>query len=233
LYNSWLIFPDGIENHFAVGALHKPLLLLLKLCSNDSSDQCNSLESISDGIELALTFEPTDQEDICAYDCWSMKSLCAELCVRLACQLKPGTPARSNLISKGILMSTAANQLAITPNGMIKHILAYEANAGIHVELLQLAKEDTAFARGIIHDEESGMEHLTDSSLSDGFSKKLVVTDCPSSGSASTSSKPKVTALAISDINFEQKKKVTFSGTSSLGSHGSEPKQSHDSISDK
>mmetsp|Transcript_16540 Transcript_16540/g.24317 ORF Transcript_16540/g.24317 Transcript_16540/m.24317 type:complete len:216 (-) Transcript_16540:619-1266(-) len=215
------------------------MLLLLKLCSNDSSDQCNSLESISDGLELALTFEPNDQaEHIYTSDCWSMKSLCAELCVRLACQLKPGNLFRDDLISKGILMSTAANQLAIASNGMIKHILAYEANSGIK-ELLQLAKKDNAFAIGIFHKEESGMEHLTGSSLSDGFSKKLVVTDCPSSGSASksanvtTSSKPTVSSLAISDINLEQKKKVSFSGTSSLGSHGSEPKQSRDSISDK
>jgi len=225
--------PDGIENHFAFRALHKPMLLVLKLCSNDSSDQCNSLESISDGVELALTFEPTDQEDICAYDCWSMKSLCAELCVRLACQLKPGTPVRDDLMSKGILMSAAANQSTIASNGMIKHILAYEAHSGIHTELLQLAKDDNAFARGIIHDRESGMEHLTDSSLSNGFAQKLVINDCPSSGSASKSANVTKKPLSISDINLEQKKKVTFSGTSSLGSQDSEPKQSHDSISNK
>mmetsp|Transcript_30873 Transcript_30873/g.46822 ORF Transcript_30873/g.46822 Transcript_30873/m.46822 type:complete len:375 (-) Transcript_30873:97-1221(-) len=225
--------PDGIENHFAFGALHKPMLLLLKLCSNDSSDQFNSLESMSDDIELALTFEPTDQaEQFYTCECWSMKSLCAELCVRLACQLKPGNPVRDDLIRKGILMSTAANQLAIASNGTIKHILAYEGNSGIHVELLQLAKEDTGFARGIFHEEESGMEHLTDSSLSNGFSRKLVVS-ASESANVKTSSRSKVTGLTISSINLKLKKKVSFSGTSSLGSHSSGLKQSHDSISDK
>lgn len=49
--------PEGIEKHFAVGHLHKPMLLLLKICDG-SSEQYDTVQS-SD-IELALNFDPVD-----------------------------------------------------------------------------------------------------------------------------------------------------------------------------
>eukprot|EP00957_Ditylum_brightwellii_P171707 13071884-Ditylum_brightwellii.AAC.1 len=44
-------------------------------------------------------------------------------------------------------MSTMANKLAKASNSTIKHTLAYEANPGVHIELIQFAMEEYAFAR--------------------------------------------------------------------------------------
>lgn len=55
VYNT--VVPSGIENHFAVGHLHKPMQLLLKICDG-SSEQYNTVQ-FSD-VELALNFDPAD-----------------------------------------------------------------------------------------------------------------------------------------------------------------------------
>lgn len=52
--------PEGIEKHFAVGHVHEPMNLLLRICDG-SSEEYSRVEP-SD-IELALEFTPSDMTD--------------------------------------------------------------------------------------------------------------------------------------------------------------------------
>ena len=51
--------PEGIEHHFAVGSLHKPICLLLKIADGSSEEYDVDPEDI----ELALAFNMSDMTD--------------------------------------------------------------------------------------------------------------------------------------------------------------------------
>jgi hypothetical protein len=89
---------------------------------------------------------------------WSVKSMAAELCLHLARRLEAGSIARRNLIDRGIQMSTMANERNTTAEGLIKHILAFEAHKGIDDRLLALRKEDNAVDVGVIYEKDEGTQ---------------------------------------------------------------------------
>jgi len=148
VYNT--VVPSGIENHFAVGHLHKPMQLLLKIC--DGSSEQYSTVQFSD-VELALNFDPADMPDknfTC--DGFSMKSMSAEICLHLSRRIAPGNAERERLVDRGIEQSNIANERVTASNGMIKHILAYEGNKEIQIRLIELKREDTTVSRTVIYD---------------------------------------------------------------------------------
>ena len=252
-YNKFI--PDAANSHFAVGSIHKPMGLLLRICEGSSSHQYD-MDNMPADIELALSFDMSDMTDHnFTADGWSMKSMAAEVCMLLARRLDAGNAARERLIDRGIMMATVAQQRVKASNGMVKHVLAYEANRDIHKALLLLANEEVGIDRNVIYDMSSNGVGRSPSNLRESmtseFSKSKskatlafanrfnVKDESPktngsatiSNGSDSTSavsSKPPFTAIA-------SKKKVNFSHLSSFGSNGSEPlpssRHSHDSES--
>lgn len=148
-YNKWA--PEGIESHFAVGSLHKPMCLLLTICDGSSAEY--DAEDLAADIPMILSFDAPDMTDLnFITDGWSVKSMAAELCLHLARRLQPGDVTRRSLIVRGIQMSTLANQRNTSSGGLIKHIMAYEAHKGIDDRLLALRIEDNAVNGKIIYD---------------------------------------------------------------------------------
>ena len=147
LYQQYI--PEGTENHFAVGCLHLPMSLLLKVCEGSSLKY-----SIADSdIELALNFEVNDFSDnIFMSDGWSMNSLEAELCLHLARRLKPGESTREGLVKKGIQLSSVADSRVKSSHGLVKHILAYEAHRDVYLNLLGMAGIDAKTPRKSVFD---------------------------------------------------------------------------------
>ena len=142
LYEQYI--PEGTENHFAVGCIHLPLSLLLKVCEGSSLKY-----SVADSdIELALNFEVNDFSDnIFTSDGWSMNSLGAELCLHLARRLKPGEGQREDLLKKGIQLSSVADSRVKSSHGLVKHIIAYEAHRDVYLNLLGMAGIDAKTPR--------------------------------------------------------------------------------------
>lgn len=251
---------DSVESHFAVGSIHKPMGLLLRICEG-SSHECN-MDHIPGDIELALSFDMTDMTDnnfTC--DGWSMKSMAAELCMHLARRLDAGNAARESLIDRGIMMATVAQQRVKASNGMVKHILAYEANKEIHKELLHLADEEVGVDRNVIYDASnskrapdprrsmtSDLKSSMKSSASLAFANRFNVKDDTSKTNGSTNnSNGSGARLTVSPtpahVSVATKKKVAFSQLSSShlssfgsGSNGSTSKHSshnsHESINE-
>ena len=194
--------PEGVENHFAVGSLHKPMCLLLEICEG-SSEQYNS-ENMLDDINLALSFDMSDITDyVHTCECWSMKSLVAEVCLHLARRRKAGDTVRESLIDKGTEMSTIANQRVISSNGLVKHILAYEANKEVRKRLRELADEQDHVNRKIIYDcsdncsriHNSDSENSTALSLAHRLNVKDDSSKTNSNGSGGTASAPTSTNI--------------------------------------
>ena len=123
--------------------------LLLKICEGSSVKH-----SITDSdIELALNFEINDFSDnIFMSDGWSMNSLGAEVCLHIARRLKPGEIAREELVKKGIYLSSIADSRVKASNGLVKHILAYQAHRAVYLDLLGLAGLDAKTPRKNIYD---------------------------------------------------------------------------------
>ena len=243
--------PDAAGSHFAVATIHKPMGLLLRICEGSSYQY--DVENIHEDIEVALKFDMSDMTDNnFTADGWSMKSAAAELCMLLARRLDPGNAAREKLIDRGILMATVAQQRVKASNGMVKHVLAYEANRDIHKALLLLASEEVGIDRDVIYDMSSHGVGSSSSNLKDSmtsgsaaFANRFNVKNKTNGGAnlsigsdatSTVSPKPPVNAVAA-------KKKVNFSrlssALSSFGSDGSEPmhklssRHSHDSESVK
>ena len=221
--------PEGVESHFAVGSVHKPILLLLRIC-HGSSEEYNTVKE--EDIDLALQFDCVDiTSNIMTCNGWSMKSLAAELCLHLARRLTPGNADRKRLINRGIQQATIADERVSASNGMIKHIMAYQAHSEIQKGLLALACEDVAVSRSIIY--ENGTKG-NDGSLSSCSGKKSVVS-LANRFVISDSSTKNTTNGSNGVGNTSQivpKKKVAFSPmhVSSLESHGSAvSKHSNDS----
>ncbi|KAL3770882.1 hypothetical protein ACHAW5_003970 [Stephanodiscus triporus] len=221
-YNEWA--PAGIESHFAMGVLHKPMCLLLKIC--DGSSVQYSAEDLAADIDMALSFDVPDMTDlILICDGWSVKTMAAELCLHLARRLNPGNISRERLIDRGIHMSTMAMTRATTSDGMIKHILAYDAHKGIDDRLLNLRKEDNAVSREIVYDRNekiqrshfkiegslNGQARSSSSGADKDFASRFNVAGKTSSGTGSVPS---------FDDEASRKGRVTFS-KSSKGSDGS------------
>lgn len=149
-------------------------------------------------------------------------------------------------------MATVAQQRVKASNGMVKHVLAYEANRDIHKALLLLASEEVGIDRDVIYDMSSYGVGSSSSNLKDSmtsgsaaFANRFNVKNKTNGGAnlsigsdatSTVSPKPPVNSVAA-------KKKVNFSrlssALSSFGSDGSEPMQklssrhSHDSESVK
>lgn len=204
-----------IENPY-IGSIHKPLLLLLKLSSHNSTEKHEDEEELSVESKVAMAFDPMDLADnLYRSDCLSIRTVAAELCLRLATKFSSGCPTKTELVDKGIQMATLANKYCLAETGEIKHILAHEANAKIQTELLKLAQENNLheFSRCIIHktDDNKGSDNSdTTKSSKNGISRRLVIND--SSNGTSTSS------TAPSNVHISEKKKVSFSHLSSLDS---------------
>jgi len=228
--------PEGIEKHFAVGHVHEPMLLLLRICDG-SSEEYSTVES-SD-IELALEFTPSDMTDNnMTCDGWSIMSLSAEICLHLARRLPPGNAERERLVERGIHHSTIANKRVTASNGMIKHLLAYDAHKEIHKKLLILASEDVGITRTIIYDD-SSMTKMTNGSISTcsgtkksslkssvtgavSLASRFVVKGDTSKGSnGSSSGAPSSKVFSAPSHVDTARKKVAFSHLSSFESHGS------------
>lgn len=226
--------PDGVENHFAFGCIHKASLLLLRIC-NGSSEEYNA-ENISEDIGIIMSSDVDDMTDFnCMADGWSMKSMLAEVCLHLARRLNAGDPARESLIDRGILMATVASTRVKASNGMIKHIVAYEAHKDVHENLLVLANEEVAAVRSIIHDGSNRaspskyrrsitLDSGTNSNSTLGFAERLNVKDDTSNthGSSVDSNgvNSKLTAGSAGSkpalILTSGKKKVVFNDLSSF-----------------
>ena len=222
-YNYWA--PPGIESHFAMGRLHKPMCLLLKICDGSSVDY--STEELAADIDMVLSFDVPDMDNlILICDGWSVKTMAAELCLHLARRLEPGKISRESLIERGLQMSTMATASATTSNGMIKHILAYDAHKGIDDRLLDLRKDDNVVSRRIIYDqnerttrthvkiEGSLIGPITSSGAENDFASRFNVKGKTSSGTGSSPSFDE----------SSRKARVTFS-KSSKQSNGSAPKK--------
>lgn len=233
--------PDAADTHFAVGCIHKSISLLLRICEGSSLKY--DLES--GDIEHALTCDVSDMTDHnFTADGWSMKSMTAELCLSLARRLDAGDPNRERLVDRGIMMTTVAQQRVKASNGMVKHVLAYEANRDIHLELLLLAKEEVAVSRAVIYDRNeqlrrslsnrrdsmNGLKDSVTSKSTHTFANRFTVKDESSNSngsgkaSATSSSSPAPTHVSIAT-----KKKVAFSQMSSFGSTGSGSRHSYHS----
>ena len=76
----------------------------------------------------------------------------AELCLHLARRLKPGETTREKLVRKGIQLASIADTRVKASNGMVKHILAYEAHKDVYLDLLRLAGLDVSASRCSVHD---------------------------------------------------------------------------------
>lgn len=138
--------PPGIENHFAVGMLHRPMCLLLTICDGSSAEyDMENEEKVASDIELALSFDTPDMTNL-VYLCdgWSVKSMAAELCLHLARRLKHGDVSRAKLLERGIEMSTRCDQQTKTSDGCIKHFMAHDGHKGIHSRLLALSMNDNS-----------------------------------------------------------------------------------------
>jgi len=245
--------PDAANSHFAVGSIHKPMGLLLQICEGSSHPY--DMDHMPEDIELALACDVSDMTDNnFTGDGWSMKSMAAELCMHLARRIDAGNAARERLIDRGIMMATVAQQRVKALNGMVKHVLAYEANRDIHKALLLLANEEIDIDRNVIYNasnitgrsplinRKESMSELKSSMKSKttlAFANKFNVKDetsktngstAHSNGSSAKSSVPSTPLL----ISVAAKKKVAFSHLSSFGSNGSASKQSshhsHESI---
>ena len=142
--------PEGVENHFAMGSSYKPICLLLEICDGSTAEYDTA--DLEADIEMIMSYDVSEMNErmlIC--DGWSFKSMVAEICLHLAGKLEPGDVSRESLLDKGIQMSTAAIKSATASNGMIKHILAYEAHGPIDDRLLALRRENNAVKRTIIY----------------------------------------------------------------------------------
>ncbi len=147
-YNKFM--PDAASNHFAVKTIYKPMGLVLQVCEGSTYEY--DKDNMHEDIEMVLSFDMDDMTDnnfTC--DGWSMKSMAAELCMLFARRLEAGDAVRERLIDRGITMATVAQQRVKASNGMVKHILAYEANREIHKALLLLANEEVEIERDIIY----------------------------------------------------------------------------------
>jgi hypothetical protein len=232
--------PDAADTHFAVGCIHKSMSLLLRVCEGGSLKY--DLES--GDIEHALTCDVSDMTDYnFTADGWSMKSLQAELCLSLARRLDAGDPTRERLVDRGITMTTVAQQRVKASNGMVKHILAYEANRDIHMELLLLAKEEVAVSRAVIYDRNEQLKRslsnrrdsmnglkdsMTSKSTHMAFANRFTVKD-ESSSNGSGAPSATSSSLAPTHVSVATKKKVAFSQMSSFGSTGSGSRHSYHS----
>ena len=231
--------PDAADTHFAVGCIHKSMSLLLRVCDGGSLKY-----DVEPGdIEHALTCDVSDMTDYnFTADGWSMKSMAAELCLSLARRLDAGDPNRERLVDRGILMTTVAQQRVKASNGMVKHILAYEANRDIHMELLLLAKEEVAVSRAVIYDRNEQLKRslsnrrdsmnglkdsMTSKSTHMAFANRFTVKDGSSNGSGAPSATS--SSLAPTHVSVATKKKVAFSQMSSFGSTGSGSRHSYHS----
>jgi hypothetical protein len=211
-YNQWA--PVGIESHFAMGCLHKPMCLLLRICDGSSVEY--NKEDLAADIDMALSFDVVDMTDLVLIcDGWSVKTMASELCLHLARRLEPGDSSRERLVDRGIHMSTQAITRSTTSNGMIKHILAYEAHKGTDDRLLDLRKEDNVVSRTNVYDGNDRLkrslsavftraypnEARKKNGVENDFASRFAVKGKTSSGAESTSSKD----------NNSHKRQVTFS----------------------
>lgn len=60
-YTKWA--PDGIESHFSVGPLHKPMCLLLKICDGNPDGDYETDDMAAD-IDMILEFDAPDMTDL-------------------------------------------------------------------------------------------------------------------------------------------------------------------------
>lgn len=147
-----------------------------------------------------------------------MQTCAAELCLHLARRLTAGDGDRKRLVDRGINHCQAADDLVIASNGMIKHILAHEANKEVLKDLLELATADVAVPRKVIYDNTSNCSQSSSmDKKSVSLASRFIIKDDGSSkndGSGSTSNNHH------SDI--VKRKVVSFSPihVSSLGSGG-------------
>eukprot|EP00985_Skeletonema_marinoi_P011013 scaffold5185_cov101-Skeletonema_marinoi.AAC.1 len=224
-YAKWA--PDGIENHFAIGVIHKPMCLLLKICDGNPDGDYETEDMASD-IDMILEFDAPDMTDLnLITDGWSVKSMAAELCLHLARRLEAGSIARRNLIDRGIQMSTMANERNTTAEGLIKHILAHEAHKGIDDRLLALRKEDNAVDVDIVYekDEDTNASHNGPLGLtmqSNGVKNNYVSFDFASKFTVRTSG---MSNSSASRSNTGVLKKNSKDSHHSNGSTGSTSKQ--------
>ena len=165
-------------------------------------------------------------------------SLSAEICLHLARRLPPGNAERERLVERGIHQSTIANKRVTASNGMIKHLLAYDAHKEIHKKLLILASEDVGITRTIIYDDTS-ITKMTNGSISScsgtkksslkssatgavSLASRFVVKGDTSKGSnGSSSGAPSSKIFSAPSHADTARKKVAFSHFSSFESHGS------------
>ena len=222
--------PVEAQNHFAIGVFYKPMLLVLKICDG-SPVQCSKEDMVSD-VELALEFEPDNFGDnIFTAEGWSMKSLGAEICLHLASKMPPGNCVRQNLVSKGLRLSDDANQKIQASNGLIKHILAFDAHVNVEECLLNLRKQDNSITRCVIHHQTVNGETERRISCStrkiNGLSHRLVVKgeDSNSESTENASGKHQKDRPLSSSVNSGKRfeRKVTFSQLSSFDDESSEP----------
>ena len=61
IYAKWA--PDGVESHFAMGEIHKPMCLLLKICDGNPDGEYET-EDIDDDIDMVLEFDAPDMTDL-------------------------------------------------------------------------------------------------------------------------------------------------------------------------
>ena len=235
------IMPDAADTHFAVGCIHKSMSLLLRVCEGGSL--CYDIEP--GDIEHALTCDVSDMTDYnFTADGWSMKSMTAELCLSLARRLDAGDPNRERLVDRGILMATVAQERVKASNGMVKHVLAYEANRDIHLELLLLAKEEVAVSRAVIYDRNEQLrrslsnrrdsmnglkDSVTSKSTHMAFANRFTVKDESSGSNGSGVASATSSSLAPTHVSIATKKKVAFSQMSSFNSTGSGSRHSYHS----
>ena len=63
MYKKWA--PDGVEDHFAVGMIHKPMCLLLNICDgNPDGNYDYETEDMEADIEMVLEFDAPDMTDL-------------------------------------------------------------------------------------------------------------------------------------------------------------------------
>ena len=60
-YAKWA--PDGIENHFSLGVIHKPMCLLLKICDGNPDGKYETDDMYAD-IDMVLEFDAPDMTDL-------------------------------------------------------------------------------------------------------------------------------------------------------------------------
>ena len=239
--------PEAAGTHFAVSSIHEPMGLILRICDGSSLEY--DMDDLPNDIELALAFDTDDMGDnnfTC--DGWSIKSMAAELCMLLARRLDAGNTDRERLIDRGLMMASVAQQRVKASNGMVKHILAYEANKAVHNELLSLIREEVNVNRAVIYDtdnckskrtlslpQESFQPDLKSSmtgttSVMSAFANRFSVKDDSKTNGSATNSNDSVSAKVSarvliaskpSHISIGTKKKLLISHMSSMGSNGS------------